>query len=97
MRVIRSSSALLTSESVPRPMSLGLPRIASLRGVKKPFATERMVDACHSFLTSICNFFKGTVFCRSMTQVSLMYLEALAGRRCTVHLTPSNMNPSPSW
>jgi hypothetical protein len=35
MREIRSSSARLTSESAPRPMSLGLPRIASFRGEKK--------------------------------------------------------------
>jgi hypothetical protein len=73
-------------------MSLGLPRIASLRGEKKPFAAGRMVDACRSFPTSICNFFKGTVFYRSMTWISLMYVEALAGGRSTVRLTSSNMN-----
>ncbi len=93
MREIRSSSARLTSESAPRPMSLGLPRIASFRGEKKPFAAGRMIDACRSFPTSICSFFNGTVFRRSKVCVSLMYAAALAGGRCTVRLTPSKTNP----
>ncbi len=92
MREIRSSSAPLTSESAPRPMILGLPRIASFRGEKKPFAPGRMIDACLSFPTSICSFFNGTVFRRSKVCVSLMYAAALAGGRCTVRLTPSKKN-----
>jgi hypothetical protein len=93
MREIRSSSARLTSESAPRPISLGLPCIASFRGEKKPFAVGRMIDACRSFPASICRFFKGTVFRRSKVCVSLMYAAALAGVRCTVRLTPSKTNP----
>ena len=93
MREIRSSSAPLTSESAPRPMSLGSPRIASFRGEKKPLAAGRMIDACRSFPASICSFFNGTFFHRSKVCVSLMYEAALAGGRCTVHLTPSKMNP----
>ena len=93
MREIRSSSAPLTSESAPRPMSLGLPCIASFRGEKKPFAAGKMIDACRSFPASICSFFNGTVFHRNNVCVSLMYTAALAGSRCTVCLTPSKTNP----
>ncbi len=78
MREIRSFRAPRTSESAPRPMSLGLPPMASLMGEKKPFAAGRMINACRSFLTSIWSFFKGTILRRSMVCVSLMYAEALA-------------------
>ena len=90
---MRSSSARRTSESAPRPMVLGLPRMASLSGEKKPLAAGRMMEACRSFPTSVWSFFKGTVFRRSMVCVSLMYAVAFAGGRCTVRFTPSKTNP----
>ncbi len=81
MREIRSSSAPRTSKSVPRPMSAGLPRMASLIGEKKPFAAGWIIDACRSFPTIIWSFFKGTILRQSMVCVSLMYADALAGGR----------------
>ena len=59
-----SCSAARTSEVAPRPMRLGLPRMAALMGVKKPFAAGRITDACRSLPTSICSVFKGTLFRR---------------------------------
>ncbi len=58
-REIKSSKDARTSEFFPSPMSFGSPFIALLSGLKKPLAAGRMIAACRSLPTRICNFLRG--------------------------------------